>query len=804
MKIVIPNSVTSIGSAAFRYCLKMGNITIPESVTSIGANAFEYCSMLSAVVAEGETPAIASENSFANIAANALLIVPAGSKEAYAAAAGWNTFSRIYEKGKLAYNVTDSVNRTAEVSPTGVVGFHSGDIVIPSTVVIDGIEYTVTAIGEDAFASCRELTSVSLPESVTTIGTRAFMNCSALTSLEVPDNVVTIGISAFANCTSLTSVKIGRGVAVIGLAFSNPFLGCSSLESVIVDSNNATFDSRDNCNAIIVTETNVLLTGCKNTVIPSTVTSIGSSAFFGCSGLTSIEVPSSVTSIGGSAFCYCSGLTEITLNEGLNDIRSFAFDYCSNLKSIHIPASVTVIVTPFSAISSMETITVAEGNTVYDSRDNCNAIIKTATNTLFMGCKTTVIPNTVTAIGSNAFIENSELENIAIPEGVTTIGSGAFEKCSKLDNVILPSTLTSIGEGSFSLCKALNSIVIPKSVASIKLRAFYDCANLTSVTFLGSATSIGDHAFSYETSLKKVIVESKTPPVATEYAFSDIPADATLYVPAGTKEAYASATGWNTFANISEIVIGDANYDNVVDESDAKIIAEQIAQSVQEGHTGNIVTDMNADGETNVVDVVATINSIIGTKAETMSARSRTISADCLSMETFDISAGEIKEVEIVLNNVTAYTAFQADVCLPAGLVFVAGEEAVLDTRATASHVMTTAVSGENMLRMVSYSTQSENFAGTEGTLVKVKVTASEDFVGGEMSLKNIVFATANEEGVNMDDISVNVLRATGIGNVTVVEPVEYYNLQGVKVENPQQGIYIKKQGVRTSKVVLK
>lgn len=164
--------------------------------------------------------------------------------------------------------------------------------------------------------------------------------------------------------------------------------------------------------------------------IPSTVTSIDYYAFSGCSGLTSITIPNSVKSIGVSAFRGCSGLTSITIPASVSSIGHSAFRGCSGLASITIPASVTSIGNVvFSGCNGLTSIKVESGNTIYDSRDNCNAIIETATNKLIAGCKNSTIPNSVTTIGSSAFYECDGLTSVNIPEKVTSIGSYAFQGC---------------------------------------------------------------------------------------------------------------------------------------------------------------------------------------------------------------------------------------------------------------------------------------------------------------------------------------------------------------------------------------
>ena len=163
-------------------------------------------------------------------------------------------------------------------------------------------------LGEYAFYDCSNLTSVTLPNSVTSIGQGVFYGCTGLTSVEIPSSVTSIGNYAFEGCTGLTYVTIPSSVTSIG---KGAFASCSGLESILVAPENSTYDSRDNCNAIIETKTNTLIAGCKNTTIPNSVTSIGEYAFYECTGLTSVTIPNSVTNIEYGAFWGCTGLEKI-------------------------------------------------------------------------------------------------------------------------------------------------------------------------------------------------------------------------------------------------------------------------------------------------------------------------------------------------------------------------------------------------------------------------------------------------------------------------------------------------------------
>ncbi len=476
----------------------------------------------------------------------------------WAAIPAWNqtiidTFSVVTPSGHILYFSSLSFSGevyTLVIRPDGGYGSGlAGGLIIPDSVVYNGNTYTVNSIGYGAFRECSGLTSITIPNSVTSIdlyafsgcsgltsvtipnsvtyiGDGAFEGCSGLTSVTIPNSVINIGYSAFSGCSGLTSVTIPNSVTRIG---NNAFAHCSGLTSIVVSSGNTVYDSRNNCNAIIHTETNTLIAGCQNTIIPNSVTSIDLYAFYGCSGLTSITIPNSVTSIGYSAFWGCSGLTSITVSSGntvfdsrnncnaiihtetntliagcqntiipnsVTYIGFSAFYGCSGLTSITIPNSVTSIGEwAFAACSGLTSITVSSGNTVYDSRNNCNAIIHTATNTLIAGCQNTIIPNSVTYIGFYAFAGCSGLTSITIPNSVTGIGDQAFAGCSGLTSITIPNSVTYIGFSVFYGCSGLTSITIPNSVTSIGNNAFYNCSGLTSVTIPNSVTSIGNYAF---------------------------------------------------------------------------------------------------------------------------------------------------------------------------------------------------------------------------------------------------------------------------------------------------------------------
>ncbi len=397
--IVIPSSVeydgstysvTSIGDYAFYGCSGLTSITIPNSVTSIGDFAFNACSGLTSITIPNSVTSI-GDYAFCGCTGLTSITIP-------------NSVTSI---GNMAYQYC--FNLTSITIPNSVTSIGDEAFGYCSGLASITIGNNVTSIGLNAFRNCTGLTSITIPNSVTNIGSSAFEGCSGLTSITIPNSVTSIGSSAFKGCSGLTSITIPNSVTSIGY---DAFYGCSGLTSICVDEGNTVYDSRENCNAIIQTETNELIAGCQSTIIPNSVKRIGNSAFYGCNGLTSITIPNSVTNIGSSAFEGCSGLTSITIPNSVTSIGFYVFRGCSGLTSICVD----------------------EGNTVYDSRENCNAIIQTETNELIAGCQSTIIPNSVTSIGSYAFYGCSSLTSITIGNSVTSIGYYAFYGCSNLSN----------------------------------------------------------------------------------------------------------------------------------------------------------------------------------------------------------------------------------------------------------------------------------------------------------------------------------------------------------------------------------
>ena len=396
-----------------------------------------------------------------------------------------------FESGGIYYDITGtSPNTVAVTYATGSYNSYSGTVNIPSMVTYNGTTYTVTGIGNSAFRNCSGLTGVSIPGTVTSIGEYAFYYCGNLPSVTIPNGVVTIGESAFEKCYILTTVSIPSSVRTI----SNRVFAQSGLYTL--------YYSADSCSFEFEYSSNSCFFSCnyfRHLVIGDNVQVIPDYAFYGCNKLDSIFLPNSVSKIGNGAFNSCSNLSYISLSQSLETVGNNAFGGCSSLISISIPASVYNIGEGvFSGCTSLQSLFVADDNLTYDSRNNCNAVIHTASNTLLSGCKNTIIPNTITTIGNSAFGGCSGLTgNLNIPTSVKVIGSSAFGSCTGLSGLLtIPDSVRIIGAYAFSHCTGINALTIGKSVDSIGNGAFSNCSTLTAVTLnADSCTQMGDNYY---------------------------------------------------------------------------------------------------------------------------------------------------------------------------------------------------------------------------------------------------------------------------------------------------------------------
>ena len=580
------SQLTSIGDNAFDNCSSMTSITIPASVTSIGEAAFFSCGGLTSVsFAEGSQLTSIGDNAFRLCSNLTSITIPASvtSIGSYVFLICDNLASITVEDGNTVYDSRNGCNAIIEKSTnTLIIGCKNSTI--PAGVTSIGawaffntdltsieIPASVTSIGMHAFQNCPNLATVTVYAPSCTLGDYAFLNCNKLANIYVFSDLVD-GYQGAENWSSyedkITEMpnpngKCGDNVRW-ALTGESPnctltISGTGAMADYSDSSKQPWKDYRSSIKTVVIgagvtslgNYTFAYCTGLTSIEIPASVTSIGDNAFWNCSnlatvtfaedsqlatigisafstcrGLASVEIPASVTSIGNNAFSTCNGLGSVTFAEGsqLTSIGNNAFQLCSNLTSITIPASVTSIGSyVFLNCNNLASITVEAGNTVYDSRNGCNAIIEKSTNTLIIGCKNSTIPVGVTSIGAWAF-GGTGLTSIEIPASVTSIGVSAFYGCSVMTSIEIPASVTSIGGRAFQGCSGLTSIEIPAGVTSISGIAFRNCSNLATVTVYAPSCSLGKDAFYGCDELAKI------------YVFSDKVA------------SYQAAENWSTYA----------------------------------------------------------------------------------------------------------------------------------------------------------------------------------------------------------------------------------------------------------------
>lgn len=461
--IVIPNSVTTIGGYAFDGCTSLRSVTLGSSLVSIGGSAFWGCTNLKTVINHSNLSITKGSTTYGYVAYFANSVV----KSSY-------TFSKINGENKL----------------TGYTG-NDTKLVLPAD--YNGESYS---IAESAFINNKMMTSISIPQKVTSIGNYAFNGCSSLKEVYISDGENTLDLGY----NSYNTDEGGKGL----------FYDCP-LETVYMGRNIEYRTEKEYGYSPF--DFKVTL---KNMTFGNSVTKINRNILYSCINLENIRIPDNVRTIEPYSF-YSSGVRNITIPRNVTTIGERCFGYCSNL----------------------ETIVVEEGNSVYDSRGNCNAIIETSENRLIVGCKNTVIPNGITTLGYYAFEGNAFIENIEIPNTVTELENGVFSACTSLDNVVIPYGVTALYIYTFADCSSLKNVVIPGSVALIGSYAFGYCDNLEHITLPESVTNIYSYAFLRSDKLKTMYCKATTPPIIDSNA---LPANIeSIYVPNASLAEYRSA-----------------------------------------------------------------------------------------------------------------------------------------------------------------------------------------------------------------------------------------------------------------------
>ena len=461
-------------------------------------------------------------------------------------------FAYNFQSGGIYYDITGtSPNTVAVTYATGSYNSYSGNVVIPSTVTYNGTTYTVTAIGNNAFRNCSNLTGVTIPGTVTSIGAYAFYYCWNLHSVDFPDALTSIGAYAFQQ----------SGFPQGGLY---------------------------------------------SVTIPAAVVTIGTNAFGNCTSMTSVVFNATNCTSAPEVFKDCSHLNSLTIGNTVHKIPNNAFAYCTALKSLYIPSSVSSIEgNPFHHCTSLDTIIVASDNSVYSSGTNNNAIINVATHTLVTGCKSTIIPSSVTAIGAYAF-SGSALTSLTIGPNVDSIGNSAFRECYLLSSVSFNAdSCKFMGESGYSVfysCNSLSSLLIGNNVKAIPAYAFNGCSHLTGMLIIpNSVKTIRNNAFYGCNGLTSLSIGNSVASIGSSAFYGCNSMEGTLTIPQSLKSigssAFYNCTGFTSLVfNADSCIVGSfsgcSNVSSLTIGNNVKMIPENAFNGLT--HLTGVLTIPNA------------------------------------------------------------------------------------------------------------------------------------------------------------------------------------------------------------------
>ena len=566
---VLPNSVTNIGDDAFNGCNRLASINISDNMTNIGNSAFGGCSQLTSI----DIP-----NSVTNIGASAFYrcskltsINISNSVKSIGDGAFYGTGWWDNQLDGLVYLNNYLLGYKGE-SPSGTINIEEGTIII----------------ADNAFYSCPELSSVSIPSSVTSIGNSAFEYCSGLSSINIPNSVTSIGQLAFARCPRLTSINIPNRLSIIEYGV---FQNCSGLTSINV---------------------------------PNSVTSIGKYAFSCCSSLSSINIPNSVVSIGDRTFQECSSLNYIIIPSNVAYIGQDAF-YKTNIQKVIFLSSTPPNNIAFCAIPSCQIYIPVGSKDIYSSIPNWKykliyegGIVDNMIFRLDNKCLTVVgligdginieeltIPSitelngityNVSGIAGEAFMGSTALVRVSLPNSIEEIGSCAFQGCTNLKTVTLSKNITNISYGAFQNCTSLESVDILVGTITVEDYAFDGCASLTTVTMKDYVTSIGEYCFCNCVNLSSITL-SKSIESIGKYAFDGCVSIRDVTIPATCASIYP--TTFNGCTKLKSFTVDSSNIyystlDGVLtDKNQTQIVAYPIGK----GSTYTIPASISSIGE---------------------------------------------------------------------------------------------------------------------------------------------------------------------------------------------------------------
>ena len=632
----------------------------------------------------------------------------------------------------------------------------------------------LTMISAHAFDGCTNLTSIVMPSTVKYIMSYAFASCSGLSSIDMPSSLVSLGDGVFADCTALEELFIPAKVLTIGSGLVD---GCTSLESISVSESNQTFNSNDNCNAIVATKTNTFVAACKNTSIPLSMTRISSFAFDSCSNLTSITIPGTVTKIGAYAFNNITGLTEVIFanDSVIESIPNGLFEGCVNLETIVIPASIKEIgANAFYGCTSLSTISFEAGSGL--EKIGANMFAGTAVSTF-------TVPASVKEIGANAFNNCSNLETLIFEAGseLEKIGANAFNGTA-ITSLTIPASVTTISANAFR-SSTIKTIIFEDNseLLAVTSGTFANSSVLETVNFGDSSSlkTIGDDAFKDLSSLKAVnfgassVLESIGRNAFTNTSIT------TISIPAGVTVINSNAFGGcSRLATISFAENSELETIGVGVFAGTAITSITIPASVETIYS-------NAFSSTSLKTIVFEADSVLTSVIDGTFAGCSALESITFGNGLVTIGEGALKDIA-TLKTVT----FGASSHLT-----TIGKNAFANTSitnltipATVTNISANAFSGCASLANISFAEGSaletigaNIFAGA--AITSITIPASVTTIGanafdGCSGLSEILF----EEGSQLETIGANAFYGTSITSITIPSSVTSLGVNSLRL----------------------
>lgn len=830
--VIISNNVTTIKDSSFEGCTKLNSITIPQNVSYIYTNAFKNCLNLKYITSLAVTPPILGYSAFFGISTDAIFKVPFSSNYKYQNNENWgNFFYERYEENGIYY-LTISENKVEVTYENKNYNSYSGDIVIPSTITVDNIIYNVESLGDSVFYNCKGLKSVILPESISYIGNNSFGACSTLNSITLPKGISVVKSNAFSGCSrlggklelpeSLEEIQNGAfyntnySVCKIN-AMNPPMITSSSLPSnlitVIVPNGYADTYKSDSlwCNYTIIADgacdvevtnetpgglSKAILTQVKknlsnitkltvhgtlneddmekinsnmislihldisdtdvteipgstfkdkttfvSVILPNNLKTIGNCAFSGCKSICdNLVLPESIESIGDSAFYNCIGIgKELLIPGNTNSIGSKAFYNCNNLEIINIVNANIIGANAFTNCDNIETINITNTST----------------------------------IGSGAFAYCNKLKSVNIT-GVSTIESYAFNSCDTLQIVSISNTsnLTKIDFNAFSYCRNLKNITLPESLTTIGNYAFYGCSKLAEIKFPSTLESLGDYAFSNCTNINVLDLSTCNElKIIPNSSFSNCTALETVNLPTSITSIESAA--FSHCAMLQHMSVPCVVPPTIENNSDPFVGVDNIACIL------SIPTDKFFDYYDSMywgrfIDVENKSDISIEVAAQNENDKENKMCHIHFKKHSNKNEKEMAAKRFQTYNTNNVLTTSDLAVTTNGSSLFIGNGEAV---------TFYITLEDNNEIDHVLYNNEDVTLQLINNTYTTPSVNSTSSFA---VYLKN-------SDATSINNISIG----------TYDETIEYYNLNGVKVKNPEKGIYIKKQGGKTTKVVL-